>query len=474
VRASIRRHSFVLTACAATALIGYQSVSLTGWVASGYTWTTNQVVYYVNPASIHLSPAEAIQAIQTGAVVWSEQSEANISLVYGGQTNGSTAQKNYKNEVFFRNESGGAHAYWWYSGGYLVDGDIIIYEAGRPLFSGSDSCSGGVYVEDLAAHEFGHVLGLRHSTDPVATMYSTMNAYCDQSFRTLAADDIAGIQALYPPTASSSTPQAPTDLTVQSSASSPASTLDLSWRDNSNNESGFRVERSSDGSTFAQIAQLSAGVRSYTNTGLASGMTYYYRVRAFNSAGSSNYSNMASAQTAGVVNAVPVVSITTPVNGATTTAGASVSFAGSAADAEDGTLSGSMRWVSSLDGQIGTGASFSRTLSAGTHVITASATDSSGASGSNQVQIGVTVAQTPGSLTLAASAAKVKGTRTVTLTWSGGTLTMVDVMRNGVKVSTTANDGSHVDRLGKGGGTFSYRVCDAGTTQCSNTVNVTF
>ena len=86
-------------------------------------------------------------------------------------------------------------------------------------------------------------------------------------------------------------PAAPTDL----GASAGKKKITLSWTDNANNEDGFKIERSSDGSSFTQIATVGANAESYTNTGLASGSTYYYRVRAHNSVGDSAYSNTASA-----------------------------------------------------------------------------------------------------------------------------------------------------------------------------------
>jgi hypothetical protein len=67
-----------------------------------------------------------------------------------------------------------------------------------------------------------------------------------------------------------------------------------------------------------------------------------------------------------------------------------------------------------------------------------------------------------------------KGPKT-TLNWSGATGTSVDIFRNSAKITTTANDGNHVDQLAKGTrGTFTYQVCDAGTTTCSNTASVTY
>jgi len=73
--------------------------------------------------------------------------------------------------------------------------------------------------------------------------------------------------------------------------------LTLSWRDNSNNETGFRIQRSLDGQSFSQIATVESDTESYTDAGLAGSTRYYYRVSAYNPAGSSGYSNINSAVT---------------------------------------------------------------------------------------------------------------------------------------------------------------------------------
>src|SRR5882724_446557 len=67
--------------------------------------------------------------------------------------------------------------------------------------------------------------------------------------------------------------------------------IDLSWTDNSTNESSFKIERSNNGTKFSQIAILQAGTTTFANTGLRRGKTYLYRVRAYNSIGNSPYSN---------------------------------------------------------------------------------------------------------------------------------------------------------------------------------------
>ena len=82
---------------------------------------------------------------------------------------------------------------------------------------------------------------------------------------------------------------APSNLSATAISSSQ---INLTWTDNSNNETGFEIERcTGEGcNTFAHIATVGANVTSYSNTGLASSTTYNYRVRAYNSAGDSDYS----------------------------------------------------------------------------------------------------------------------------------------------------------------------------------------
>ncbi|MCC2668974.1 MAG: repeat-containing protein, partial [Armatimonadetes bacterium] len=79
-------------------------------------------------------------------------------------------------------------------------------------------------------------------------------------------------------------PAAPTNLAVTRAA---PSQVNLSWQDNSSNESGFRIERRTGSGAFALIATVGANVRAYNNNGLALDTDYGYRVRAFNAGGES-------------------------------------------------------------------------------------------------------------------------------------------------------------------------------------------
>ncbi|HXE89395.1 MAG TPA: fibronectin type III domain-containing protein [Terriglobales bacterium] len=99
-----------------------------------------------------------------------------------------------------------------------------------------------------------------------------------------------------------SPPNAPSGLLAAGTSSSQ---IDLAWTDNSDNEDGFRVERCTgtaafcDASpgNFSQIVQLPANSNAYSDTGLSASTTFAYRVRAFNGAGDSGYSNTAEAST---------------------------------------------------------------------------------------------------------------------------------------------------------------------------------
>jgi subtilisin family serine protease len=116
--------------------------------------------------------------------------------------------------------------------------------------------------------------------------------------------DLAAAVAYQP---STSPPVAPTGLAATAAS---ATQINLSWTDNSADESGFKVERSTDGVNFTQVGTTAAGVRTYSATGLTASTNYAFRVRAYNANGDSAYSNAATAttQAAPTIPAVPTLS----------------------------------------------------------------------------------------------------------------------------------------------------------------------
>jgi len=160
--------------------------------------------------------------------------------------------------------------------------------------------------------------------------------------------------------------------------------VDVSWSDNSNDETGFELQRATDGINFSTSWTLGAGVSSYSDSSVNELTTYQYRVRALKGTSQSGFSNVGSA--------------TTPKQ-------------------PEG-----------------------------------------------------------GSISLSANGFKVKGRQQVDLSWSGSSADFVEIRRNGsVITSPTANDGFYNDNIGvKGGATYQYEVCDAGTNNCSNTDTVVF
>jgi hypothetical protein len=83
---------------------------------------------------------------------------------------------------------------------------------------------------------------------------------------------------------------------------------------------------------------------------------------------------------------------------------------------------------------------------------------------------------TPGAITLTAHGRRVQGRHTVDLTWSPVTSANIDIYRDGVVIATVPNTGSYKDFIGVRGGNvrYTYKVCEAGTQNCSNEVTVRF
>ncbi len=90
------------------------------------------------------------------------------------------------------------------------------------------------------------------------------------------------------------TPDDPSNLVATAQS---ASAIQLTWDDNSDNETGFVLQRSTDEVTWANLVTLGAGVTTHTDSTLSEGQTRYYRVKAITGTKSSGYSNVANATT---------------------------------------------------------------------------------------------------------------------------------------------------------------------------------
>lgn len=183
---------------------------MSAYVTYGATWSFAQVPYYVNTASLNLPSSSAETAVQYGADAWHLQTGAKFQFVFAGQSAQSTATVDQVNLVVFRNASSDsaiATTYTWFNGSQIVEADVVFWNGAFQFFTGTTGCSNGFYIEDIAAHEFGHALGLGHSASSDATMYYA-TSWCQMGNRSLHPDDIAGVRALYPP----ATPSMPTGL----------------------------------------------------------------------------------------------------------------------------------------------------------------------------------------------------------------------------------------------------------------------
>jgi hypothetical protein len=157
----------------------------------------------------------------------------------------------------------------------------------RTIMSYSSPC-GSTRIRNFSnpnVSYLGNPTGIDHDTYPATSA---------DSARTM--NNTAGTVAQFRASAST-IPNAPSGMSAIGFSDS---RIDLTWTDNSSDETGFVIERSTDNTNWAQLATIGANTTataSYSDTGLPASTLYWYQVKATNSAGSSSYSNPDSGRT---------------------------------------------------------------------------------------------------------------------------------------------------------------------------------
>jgi hypothetical protein len=204
-------------------------------------WSGTSRDFYVNPTNQDgLSSGAVVTAMQNAAGYWNDQTTADFTLNYAGTTASTVAQNDGTSIVLFRNASNGyvvgsTYCFWNSTTFIFADCDVVLWDAYATFGTLATGCAGtnGAYLEDLLAHEFGHFLGLNHTSVSSAVMYSGLS-YCDRTNEVLDPDDIAGLEFLYPPlvappTENTTAPGTPINPTPLSGATEVATNTDLSW-----------------------------------------------------------------------------------------------------------------------------------------------------------------------------------------------------------------------------------------------------
>ena len=160
---------------------------------------------------------------------------------------------------------------------------------------GASTDVGGSGVAGYQVYRNGTLVATVTGTSQSWTVLTANTQYC---FAVAAFDGAGNISAQSAQTCATTmdtVPVAPSSLAA--TAASP-SQINLTWQDNSSNESGFKIERASaSGGPWTQIGLVGANVTSCAHTGLTASTKYYYRARAYNASGNSGYTSVANATT---------------------------------------------------------------------------------------------------------------------------------------------------------------------------------
>jgi hypothetical protein len=159
---------------------------------------------------------------------------------------------------------------------------------------------------DLSSNESGFIVERKLAAGgayaPVATLVAGIVGYSDSgltagtkySYQVLATNSVGNSAAsniAVATTATRAVPAAPAFLVATLNASNP-NPVALSWTNQANNQTGFLIERSvTTDLAFTTIAQVNRNYLAYNDNTVLPGMTYFYRLQAFNKTGNSTFSS---------------------------------------------------------------------------------------------------------------------------------------------------------------------------------------
>ena len=237
-------------------------------------------------------PAKVLNAINAGGPAYTDAQgivyRADMWFEGGGANSSGASIAATADSALYQTERAGDFSYMIpVSGGtqtYVVAlkfAETTATAAGQRIFD--VRVNGSLAVDNLDLH---NVAGANTAFDLLMAV-TTVSNVLNIEFQTEPGSALpAKVNAIVVGAAQVLSPAAPANLTATAASSSQ---IDLLWTDNSANETSFQIEVSTDGATFALLATVGANVTAFSHTGLTSGSSYYYRVRACNAAGCSDF-----------------------------------------------------------------------------------------------------------------------------------------------------------------------------------------